>query len=1081
MVDTLRASDPMIVPGTSACPQATAEQSARILAALPDACLTLDHAMTLTWYNPAAAQLLGLGSTEPSVNGRAASLQAIASIAQAALEAGAVTEREQPLVGADRWFELRAVPDAAGVLVILRETTDRKHHERQHRGEAAYVRSLIEHGDTIVTVVQADGIPRFDHPLTQSAFGPPAEEIRSRNIFAAIHPDDVAAARIRFQRVIDQGGASAPTVCRIRHRDGGWRSIESVSINLLSDPAVQGILVISRDVTERQRAASRYQGVVEHIPSATYIAPIAGADTKPGEYPLEYISPQIIPMLGYAPEDWLMQPDLWVERIHPDDRDRVLDANRDANDTQATLEIEYRLLASDNRVVWLRETSVLLRDDDGQPECWLGSLLDITEQRHAEDRLRATERYYRALVEHIPAVTYVQYANSTNISFISSQVEQLTSHSADAYLTDSGLWYRNIHPDDAERVRAEIVRSDADGEPYAIEYRVRGVDGDWVWIYNASILERDDAGEPLFWQGFIFDITERKAAEQRQYEAERDFRMLVEQTPAVIYRTPPNGLTGLLYISPQIHDLLGITQDECYSNPRGWYVGALHPDDHDMVLVLDQQAAADAPYHAEYRFVARDGRVVWVRDEATLVYDEAGLPAFWQGVIFDITQRKELEEQLQHRAFHDALTGLPNRALLLDRLNHALDLHARSHEPLALLFLDLDNFKIINDSLGHTEGDMLLIEAARRLLGCVRSADTVARFGGDEFAILLTGVGGNDPARVAERIQRAFAQPFDIDGRELAVTTSIGIAYAETNLHAPDDLLRRADVAMYRAKGNGRNGFEIFDAAMHASALSRLELEDELRTAIEQDEIIVHFQPKVELASGAFIGIEALARWLHPQRGLTPPGEFITLAEESGLIVPLGISVLQQAARQVHRWHLDLADCARLTLSVNLSARQFQMPDLVERVVEVLEQTGLDPAHLLLEITESVLMDDVEESIARLCGLKALGVEIAIDDFGTGYSSLAYLKRFPIDILKIDRSFVAGLGISQEDTAIVAAIVSMAKSLGLRTIAEGVETDAQVTHLTELGCDLAQGFYFARPMPADDATHLLTTRGESDT
>ena len=442
----------------------------------------------------------------------------------------------------------------------------------------------------------------------------------------------------------------------------------------------------------------------------------------------------------------------------------------------------------------------------------------------------------------------------------------------------------------------------------------------------------------------------------------------------------------------------------------------------------------------------------------------------------DIAQRKAFEAELIQQAFHDSLTQLPNRALLADRLEQAYVRSGRRQGSVGVLFVDLDNFKLINDSLGHQAGDVLLIEAAKRLQSCVRDEDTVSRLGGDEFVILMELATEAKAVQAAERIEQKFTRPFKIEGREFVISVSIGIALGDASQGRSDVLLRNADVAMYRAKSEGRAHHVVFHASMQTDGLVRLNLESDLRQAIRRNEMVVYYQPIVTLESGEVTGVEALVRWQHPTRGLLLPGEFISVAEETGLIVPIGQWVLEQACRQVVAWRAELPEQAALMVSVNLSPRQFQQPNLVAEVSRALREAGLAPAWLKLEITEGVIMQDVEATIKTLVQLKELGVQLAIDDFGTGYSSLAYLKQLPLDILKIDRAFINGIGQDSEDTAIVRAIISMAKSLNLLITGEGVETAAQAALLREWACDKAQGYYFARPMSHADFTELLQAK-----
>lgn len=445
----------------------------------------------------------------------------------------------------------------------------------------------------------------------------------------------------------------------------------------------------------------------------------------------------------------------------------------------------------------------------------------------------------------------------------------------------------------------------------------------------------------------------------------------------------------------------------------------------------------------------------------------------------DITERKRFEEELTRRAFYDSLTGLPNRALLLDRIGQAAVRAHGAHMLIGLIFADLDHFKRVNDSLGHHAGDRLLMAASERLQQCLRPTDTVARLGGDEFVILLEQLGteaATEGVAVAERILAQFSQPFDLENKQYRVGASLGLAFEYVRDHRidADALMRNADVAMYCAKNGGRGHYVIFEETMHAEAVRRLEIEADLRHAIERHQLRVHFQPIVDLQSGGFHGMEALVRWQHPVRGLLPPSEFISIAEESGLIVPLGRYVLERSCQQVAQWQREFPAHLPLQVSVNLSPRQFDDPNLIDDVAAVLRAASIDPASLKLEVTEGLIMRNTEKSIEILRRLKDFGVAIAIDDFGTGHSSLSYLRRLPLDVLKIDRSFVQGIGQNTEDDAIARAIISLAQSLGLSVTAEGIETPEQASLLREWSCNSGQGYLFSRPLAPEDFPAFLS-------
>jgi diguanylate cyclase (GGDEF)-like protein/PAS domain S-box-containing protein len=484
---------------------------------------------------------------------------------------------------------------------------------------------------------------------------------------------------------------------------------------------------------------------------------------------------------------------------------------------------------------------------------------------------------------------------------------------------------------------------------------------------------------------------------------------------------------------------------------------------------------------AEFRVVQKGGASRYVETLRTNLMQDPNV----KGIVLntrDITERKEFEEQLQHQALHDALTGLANRALFPDRVQHALDRQIRDGRPVSVLFMDLDDFKTINDSLGHAAGDQLLRDIGVRLLANLRTADTAARLGGDEFAVLLEDGGeeGMTAADVADRILTMMEEPFLLDETEVFVRASIGISVAEPGdvVESAEELLRNADVAMYLAKEKGKNRYQLFEPAMHDTALKRLELKAALQRALEHDEFRLFYQPVIELETGKVSGVEALIRWFHPERGLVPPLDFIPLAEETGLIVPIGHWVLKEACRYAAELQARYASHEPLHMAVNLSARQVARTEMVDEVRQILAETGLEPSTLILEITESVMIQDMDLAIARLTELKSLGVQLAIDDFGTGYSSLNYVRRFPVDILKVDKSFIDGVTESGESSALTAAVIELASILNLKPVAEGIERPDQLQRLLELQCDLGQGFLFAKPLPYDELEPMLDDRLE---
>ncbi|MBW3552074.1 MAG: EAL domain-containing protein [Gemmatimonadetes bacterium] len=560
----------------------------------------------------------------------------------------------------------------------------------------------------------------------------------------------------------------------------------------------------------------------------------------------------------------------------------------------------------------------------------------------------------------------------------------------------------------------------------------------------------------------------RRRAEQALTESEQRYRSLFEQSRDAIFMTERGG--EILELNEAARDLLGSEADDLV----GRDVLSIFSDAADRDRFKREIEARSHVRDFEVRVRRQDQAERWCLVSAWVRREPTGEVAGYQGILHDITERKRVEDQLAHDAFHDALTQLPNRALFMDRLERAVARRRRvDAKDVAVLFLDLDRFKVVNDSLGHMIGDELLRQIARLLQDEVREEDTVARLGGDEFAILLDGVeDAADPTHVAERIQERLRTPFRLSGHDVFTSVSIGITFGDGGMHSAEDLLRDADTAMYRAKELGPARYQIFDEAMHTHAVTLLQLETDLRLALERKEFVVHYQPVMQLASGELIGFEALVRWQHPNRGLLQPQAFLPVAEETGLIVPLGEWVLRAATRQLRIWREREASRRDLFMSVNISGRQFSHGDLVGVVRDVLEETGVPGPCLRLEITESVVMHNPTGAVRMLRQLREMGVGLCIDDFGTGYSSLSYLHDFPIDTLKIDRSFVARMT-EMDDHEMIATIVALARNMGLQAVAEGVETQEQLDRLRQLGPSSVQGFLFSSPLDEAAASAFL--------
>jgi diguanylate cyclase (GGDEF)-like protein/PAS domain S-box-containing protein len=719
---------------------------------------------------------------------------------------------------------------------------------------------------------------------------------------------------------------------------------------------------------------------------------------------------------------------------------------------------------------WLPDEIVGLQDIASLAESMLAAT-PIVEPDYSEQlaQLEASERRFRKVFAEA-AVGVITTALDGRFLQVNRAFCQITGYS------ERELRGTNIleitHFEDVEKSADRYRQLIEDMIPYFhMETRYVRFDGRIVPAELSSSLACDDDGRPLYVIGLVQDLSERKVAEAMLRENEQRYRSLFYHNPDAVFSLDPRGTC--LSANPACEEITGYKVDEILRSPLSKLV--VREDLPSTLRHIVRTARGDAQSF-EIGIIRKSGERARLRITTLPIIVDGEIVGIY-GIAKDETDRRNLEEQLAHQAFHDALTRLPNRNLFLDRLQHALARAGRSQTLLAVLFLDLDNFKVINDSLGHDVGDQLLMSVAARLSAAMRDDDIAARLGGDEFILLLEGISDvSEAERVAQRIHDILKAPFTIGRREVFVTSSIGIAIGSSPDDRPDDLLRNADVAMYGAKRNGRACYEVFDPEMHTSAVQRLEFEQDLRQAIEHHAFRVHYQPKLDIATGEIVELEALIRWQHPERGIILPGEFIPLAEETGLIVPIGQWILREACHQLRRWQIAYPEEAPRQVSVNLSTVQLRLPTLIDDVAAVLHETGLDPNCLSLEITESAVMHDPELAMGTLSALKALGVRLAIDDFGTGYSSLSYLKRFPVDLLKIDQTFIGELGSADENSVIVGVTIRLAHALGMRVVAEGVEAPEQLNRLRELNCDLAQGYHISHPLPASAIEQFITGR-----
>jgi diguanylate cyclase (GGDEF)-like protein/PAS domain S-box-containing protein len=678
------------------------------------------------------------------------------------------------------------------------------------------------------------------------------------------------------------------------------------------------------------------------------------------------------------------------------------------------------------------------------------------------------------IANRVPGMVY-QYLlrpdGSSCLPFASDAIREIYRVSPQEVREDASKAFSNHHPDDYDGVVASIEQSARDLTPWVYEYRVKFDDGTVRCLLGNAVPDRQEDGAVL-WHGFITDVTERNQIKRTLAESAESYRTLVEWTPEPI-AVHRDG--KLVYVNPAATAMFGATSaQELVGRP---ILELVHPEFRQIVLarVKEQGEKGMAVPMMEEKFLKIDGTPIDVEVQSRTIQYQGGVA--FQVAMRDITSQKAAQERLQTLAFYDPLTGLPNRRLLMDRLQQDLAGSARHKRQGALLMLDLDNFKDINDVLGHEQGDLVLQKVAERLSVCVRERDTLARVGADEFVVLLAELDENplEAAMQAElvghKILDALKQPYQFDDSEMSCTASIGITLFGEQHDDNVEALKRAEMAMYQAKAQGRNTLRFFDPKMQAVVASRVAMEASLREAIGKDQFVLHYQPQVT-DKGQITGVEALLRWLDPKRGMVSPAEFIPVAEETGLILPIGNRVIEIACKQLAQW-ASQPGMAHLTVAVNVSARQFHQRDFVDRVLLTLERTGANPHRLKLELTESLLIEDVEGVIFKMNALMARGVTFSLDDFGTGYSSLSYLQRLPLNQLKIDQGFVRDILINPNDAAIAKMVVALADSLGLTVIPEGVETQAQRDFLLSLGCHHFQGYLFSRALPVQEFEALL--------
>ncbi|QDL54965.1 sensor domain-containing protein [Rhodoferax aquaticus] len=754
------------------------------------------------------------------------------------------------------------------------------------------------------------------------------------------------------------------------------------------------------------------------------------------------------------------------KRIHEQDRP-VFEEARSKLDGSI---VEYRRLHRDGRVHWLR-SRMRRWAVEGEEPFDFGMVQDITSEKEAAQALQEKLEFIKKITSRLPGIVF-QFRAKRDGGFEFPFVSQAASElfpgcSAEQMMADARCTFSLHHPDDLAVLLASVKQSARDLSPWNHEYRLRLPDGEVRWLLGQAIPEREEDGS-ILWNGFSSDITERKAAEQRLRDSESRFRALTQLSSDWYWEQDAEYRFVSAYGDLEAASL---SAGNAYMGKTRWESGAEGVSSEGWAAHRAAVEAHEVFHDFQMQRRRQDGSLMWVSISGAPIFDQDGTFTGYRGIGRDISARRMAEDKIERLAFFDALTGLPNRRLLMDRLQHALALTEREGQTGALLFIDLDNFKDLNDTRGHDMGDQLLKQVAIRLHECVRDADTVARLGGDEFVVMLQKLSSDqdDAATHAEAVGRKILatlnQSYRLSGSDFHSTPSIGIALFHDNKLSVDELLKRADLAMYQAKAAGRNTARFFDPVMQAAASARAAIEADLRVALSNREFVLYFQPVVNELSQT-IGVEALVRWLHPRHGLVAPGEFIPVAEQTGLILQLGHWVLEQACAQLVVWS-EHADTRRLTMAVNVSARQFRHPDFSNQILTLLRMTGANPYRLKLELTETLLLTDFDDVIAKMSELRSIGVSFSLDDFGTGYSSLSYLKQLPLDQLKIDKSFVRDVLTDPNDAAIARTVLALAASLDLGVVAEGVETAGQRDFLLASGCKAFQGYFFGKPTPLE--------------
>jgi len=767
-------------------------------------------------------------------------------------------------------------------------------------------------------------------------------------------------------------------------------------------------------------------------------------------------------LLGFAPKAFEPSLERWRATVHPEDLQRVERALAQAVKKHTDFLEEYRVIHADGSVHWLLSKGRGILDRHGQVVRMVGVMFDITERKNIAESLRRSEALNHQILEAIPDLLMWLSADGTCIGYAGG------TGTYDLHTPEQAIGrkpHELVPPALADQRMAALAEALKTNTMKVYEQHL-SINGQIQFEEVRIIPVAEDQALLI-----VRNVSDRKQAEQALVDSEERYRLVTENMTDLVCLHEPDG--RFIYVSPSCHHLLGYSPEELMGKDP---YQLFHPDDLDQINTSHQVVLEGAPLPTIYRILTKSGDYQWLETLSKPIFNESGKLIHLQTTSRDVSERISFQDQLRHDALHDELTHLPNRNLLRERLELVLK-RAKRHPELqfAVLFLDFDHFKVINDSLGHIVGDQLLINIAEKLIALTREIDLVARLGGDEFVILLEDIDGPDDAvDVAERILEELRSPLSINDKEIFISASIGIALGTNCRRHAEELVRDADIAMYRAKANGRASYAIFDPAMHQQVLQRLELENYLRRALDMEELVLYYQPIFSLTNLQVVGFETLLRWQHPNLGLVTPDQFVTIAEETGLIVPVGKWILCTACQQLAEWQAQFSALGGLKMAVNLSVKQLKADILLPQLDDALNQAGITGESLTLEITENLLVQDIDTTSQLLKQVRDRGVHISIDDFGTGYSSLSYLHQLPVDSLKIDRAFVSPEATDNRHRTIAEAVVALSNLLGLNAIAEGIETSEQLRWLQSLNCEYGQGYLFSQPLPVEGIEDLLT-------